>query len=99
MQVIEGDVVTPLVQGRALALPPGVLLVVQVVVLSLFGLLGAALAAPLATVLLVLGRRLYVEGFVERSPKPARPAAVSGGRRRDAPVSGRDFSEPEPPQR
>lgn len=99
VRVIEGDVVTPLMQGRALAMPPGVLLVVQVVMLSLFGLLGAALAAPLAAVLLVLARRLYVEGFVERSSMPAEPAEVSGGRRRGAAVSGRAFPEPGPPHR
>lgn len=68
VQIIEGDVVTPLVQGQAISLPPGVLLVVQVFMLALFGLFGAALAAPLAAVLLVLARRLYVEGFVERRP-------------------------------
>ena len=66
VQIVEGDVITPLVQGRAISLPPGVILVVQVFMLALFGLVGAALAAPLAAVLLVLSRRLYVEGFVER---------------------------------
>jgi predicted PurR-regulated permease PerM len=69
VQIVEGDVITPLIQGRAISLPPGVILVVQVFMLTLFGLVGAALAAPLAAVLLVLSRRLYVEGFVERQPR------------------------------
>lgn len=73
VQIVEGDVITPLVQGQAISLPPGVILVVQVFMLALFGLFGAALAAPLAAVLLVLSRRLYVEGFVER--RPAYPGA------------------------
>lgn len=65
VQILEGDVVTPLIQSRAIRLPPGVILLAQLILLSLFGLLGLALAAPIAAVLLVLSRRLYVEGYVE----------------------------------
>lgn len=65
VQVIEGDFVTPLVQARAIRLPPGLILLAQLLMLSLFGLLGLAMAAPLAAVLLVLVQRLYVQGYLE----------------------------------
>jgi hypothetical protein len=39
--------------------------------LALFGLFGLALAAPLAAVLLVLGQRLYVRGYLEGRGAPA----------------------------
>lgn len=66
IQVIEGDLVTPLVQSRAIRLPPGLILAAQIVMLALFGLFGLALAAPTAAVLLVLAQRLYVRGYLER---------------------------------
>jgi predicted PurR-regulated permease PerM len=72
IQILEGDVVTPLLQSRAIHLPPGVILLAQLVMVSMYGLLGLALAAPLAAVLLVLVRRLYVEGYVEAREPPAR---------------------------
>ena len=65
IQVLEGNVVTPLVQSRAVNLPPGLLLVAQLTLGLLFGLLGVALAAPLAAVTLVVVRRGYVEGWLE----------------------------------
>lgn len=65
IQVLEGDVVTPLVQSRAIRLPPGVILLAQIILMSLFGLLGLALAAPFAAVLLVLVSRIYVGDYLE----------------------------------
>ncbi|MCB4821317.1 AI-2E family transporter [Roseicella aerolata] len=68
IQVVEGDLVTPLVQSRAIRLPPGLILAAQLVMLTLFGLLGLALAAPVAAVLLVLAQQLYVEAYLEQAP-------------------------------
>jgi predicted PurR-regulated permease PerM len=65
VQMIEGNVITPLVQSRAINLPPGLILLAQLLMLTLFGLLGLAMAAPLAAVLLVLVHRLYVQGYLE----------------------------------
>ena len=68
VQTIEGNFLTPMVQSRTADLPPALLLIVQVLTGALFGLLGVALAAPLSALGLVLVRRAYVEGWLEREP-------------------------------
>jgi predicted PurR-regulated permease PerM len=68
VQVVEGNFLTPMVQAQTADLPPALLLLVQVLTGALFGLLGVALAAPLSAVGLVLVRRAYVEGWLEREP-------------------------------
>lgn len=70
VQVIEGNVVTPIAQAQGANLPPALLLVVQFAAGALFGLLGVALAAPAAALGLVLIRRGYVEAWLERAPRP-----------------------------
>jgi predicted PurR-regulated permease PerM len=59
IQQFEGYVLQPLIQRWAVALPPalGVLSVVGFALL--FGVLGAILATPLMTVLVILVERLY----------------------------------------
>ncbi|MBK1661000.1 AI-2E family transporter [Paracraurococcus ruber] len=71
VQTIEGNFITPMVQSRTADLPPALLLVVQVLTGALFGLLGLALAAPLSALGLVLAKKAYVEGWLEREPPPA----------------------------
>jgi predicted PurR-regulated permease PerM len=66
VQSVEGNVLTPMVQARTADLPPVLLLLTQVLMGALFGLLGVALAAPLAAVGQVLVRRAYVEGWLRR---------------------------------
>lgn len=68
VQTIEGNFLTPMVQARTADLPPALLLVVQVLTGALFGLLGVALAAPLSALGMVLVRKAYVEGWLEREP-------------------------------
>ncbi len=64
VQNIEGNILTPLVQSRTANLPPVLLLLAQILAGALFGLLGVALAAPMAAVGLVVTRRAYVEGWL-----------------------------------
>ncbi|HWH22448.1 MAG TPA: AI-2E family transporter, partial [Allosphingosinicella sp.] len=60
IQQIEGNVLEPLIQQRAVSLPP-VLLVFALVSMGLiFGVAGIILGAPLTVVLFVLVKRLYV---------------------------------------
>ena len=68
---IEGKILTPMVQSRTADLPPAALLLAQVLMAGAFGLLGIALAAPLAAVTAVLVRRIYAEGWLGRAPTPS----------------------------
>lgn len=65
VQFLESYVVTPLIQRRAVQLPPALLLTSQVLLGVLTGILGVALAAPLLVALVVAVRLLYVEDVVE----------------------------------
>ena len=60
IQQFEGNLLTPLVQQYAVDLPGAVLLFSLIGFGSLFGTLGVILAAPLAVVMMVLVKRLYV---------------------------------------
>lgn len=68
VQTVEGNFLTPMVQARTADLPPALLLIVQVLTGALFGLLGVALAAPLSALGMVLVKKAYVEGWLEREP-------------------------------
>jgi predicted PurR-regulated permease PerM len=56
----EGYVLTPLVQKRAVHLPPALTILAQVFMGMLLGFLGLALATPLAAALLVVVKMLYL---------------------------------------
>ena len=60
IQQFEGNLLTPLVQQYAVDLPGAVLLFSLIGFGTLFGTLGVILAAPLAVVMMVLVKRLYV---------------------------------------
>jgi predicted PurR-regulated permease PerM len=60
IQQIEGNIVTPLVQRRAVELPPALLLFSLVAAGLVFGIAGVLFAEPLTVVLYVLVKRLYV---------------------------------------
>lgn len=60
IQQLEGNVIEPLVQQRAVDLPPALLLFAIVAGAFLFGPPGVIFAAPLTVVLFVMVKRLYV---------------------------------------
>jgi predicted PurR-regulated permease PerM len=74
---LEGNVIMPLVAGRAVAVPPAVGLFAVVAIGVLFGPLGLLLAYPLAIVVDVFVRRLYVHdalgGDVGTADEPGNP--------------------------
>ena len=70
VQTVEGNFLTPMVQARTADLPPALLLIAQVLAGTLFGLLGIALAAPLSALAMVVVKKAYVEGWLERQPPP-----------------------------
>jgi predicted PurR-regulated permease PerM len=59
-QILEGNVITPLIQQRTVALAPAMLISAQLLVTVLFGFMGLVMATPLAVVVLVLVQMLYV---------------------------------------
>lgn len=60
VQQVEGNLLQPLVQQRAVDLPPALLLFALLGFGSLFGAIGVILAAPLIVVAYVMVKRLYV---------------------------------------
>ena len=52
---------TPLIQRRAVSLPPALIMASLVIMGLLFGFVGIILATPFAAVMMVLVKRLYIE--------------------------------------
>ena len=80
IQFLESYLMTPLIQSRAVSLPPAVVILAQLVAGAVFGILGLALATPLAAAAVVPLRHLFGEGQDEAAAteaarlKPALPA-------------------------
>ena len=64
---IEGYVLTPLVQKRAVLLPPVMTILAQLFMWKVTGLLGVALATPIAAAALVLVKMVYLHEDVEHT--------------------------------
>ena len=61
LHILEGYVIGPLVQRRAVHLPPALALMAQVLMGEWFGVLGLFVASPLVITAIVCVKRLYVE--------------------------------------
>lgn len=61
IQNIEGNVVVPLIQQKAVHLAPALLISVQVLLSLLFGVAGLIIAAPLTVVAMIAVQKLWVE--------------------------------------
>ena len=68
IQQFEGNIATPLIQRRAVSLPPALGVFAIVVFGLLFGVIGVFLAVPLAASLLVLVRNLWVRETLHAEP-------------------------------
>lgn len=68
VHAVEGFFLTPLVEERAVKLPPVLTLTAQVLLAVLVGGIGVALAAPLTAAGMVLVRRVYVEDVLGDRP-------------------------------
>ena len=66
VQALESYIITPLIQQEKVSLPPALIIAVQLLFGVLFGLLGLALATPIAAVARTLVREAYVGGYLER---------------------------------
>lgn len=61
IQLLESNVVTPLIQQQVVHLPPAFLIFTEVVLGALAGVVGIALSAPLGVAFVVLVQMLYVQ--------------------------------------
>ncbi len=61
LHVLEGYVLAPLIQSRAIHLPPALTLVAQILLGELAGFLGLFVAAPLTVAAVVAVKMLYIE--------------------------------------
>jgi predicted PurR-regulated permease PerM len=69
IQSVEGYVIGPLIQHRAVETPPAWTLVAIVVLGALFGVMGIALAMPLVAISRVAIMRLYIEDYLGDEPR------------------------------
>ena len=65
IQMLEGNVIAPIVQRRAVQLPPALTIVSQALLGALFGIMGVILATPLMAATIVVVRMVYIEGVIE----------------------------------
>ena len=61
IQNVEGNVVVPMIQHKAVNLAPALLISLQVLFSVAFGVVGLILAAPLTVVAMVAVKKLYIE--------------------------------------
>ncbi len=61
VQIIESNIVTPMIERQTVELPPALTIIFQLVLGVLIGGLGLVLATPLLAVLMVLIQMIYIE--------------------------------------
>ncbi len=76
VQTAESYLITPYVQRRSVDLPPVLTIIIQVAMGTLYGIMGLALATPLAALGLMLVRRLYVEDYLAAEAREERPVIL-----------------------
>lgn len=94
IQIIEGYAVTPILQQERLSMPPAFIIAVQLLFAALFGLLGLALATPIAALVVTVVRMVYVEDYLEREPQPGSPESDDSPARSHPAREGGDLPVP-----
>lgn len=77
IQNVEGFLITPMVHRRIIALPPALVISVQMILATLVGLIGIFVAMPIIALGMVLIQRLYLEAFLGDSM--SRPVIETAG--------------------
>ncbi|HEX7021906.1 MAG TPA: AI-2E family transporter [Trueperaceae bacterium] len=62
IQQIESNILVPIIEQRAVSIPPALTLVAVFIMGGLFGFVGIFVAAPLVAIVMVLIKMLYVQG-------------------------------------
>jgi len=78
IQTVESYAVTPLIQKRAVSMPPALTITSQVVLGVLAGGIGLAVATPLTAAVMTAVRMLYVEDLLERDETPVIAVTATG---------------------
>jgi predicted PurR-regulated permease PerM len=75
VQAIDGNVTSPIIQKRAVSLPPALTMLGQIAAFLLLGPVGLLLATPILAATLVLVRKAYIEDVLGDKPelKPVKP--------------------------
>jgi len=68
VQIIESNLVTPLIERRTVELPPVLTIVSQLALTILFGAVGLILATPILAVVMVLVQTLYIQDVLGDKP-------------------------------
>ncbi len=71
VQFLEGNFITPLIERRALAIPPAVLIFSQVLMGTLAGIMGVLLASPILVVLRAVHRGFWPKDDAEAASSDA----------------------------
>ena len=64
VQVLESNLITPLIQKHAVSIPPAALITAQLILGALFGIVGVLLATPLLVALIITIQVCYIEGVL-----------------------------------
>lgn len=68
VQLIESNLVTPMIERRTVELPPVLTIVAQLALTILFGAVGLVLATPILAVIMVLVQTLYIQDVLGDNP-------------------------------
>ena len=88
IQLVENYVVTPVVQGRAVSLPPALLLIAQIALGVLLGGLGLLLSTPITVAVMVFVQMLYVQDVLGEPVQVLGETGARSRRRRRAALRG-----------
>ncbi len=66
VQNLDGFIISPLIQKRAVSIPPVLIIAAQLMLAVIFGFLGLLLAVPLVAILFVMVKMIYVEDILDR---------------------------------
>lgn len=77
VQMLEGNLIAPLIQKRTISLAPALTIVSQTILGSLFGILGLVLATALTAAIVTTVRMAYVESVLEADAKPQALASAT----------------------
>ena len=64
LQFLMSQIVAPILMGQEVNLPPAIILISQIIAGIFFGFLGLLLSVPLAAIIVVLVREIYIKDIL-----------------------------------